>query len=84
MRHLEVSEYLGDGAQLQIGTDASPHGIGGWLAMNGVILHYFQDRITPEDIKLYIHRAGHYEGQQTWECLALLVAARLWEAAFQN
>ena len=52
--------------------------------MTGVILHYFQDRITPEDVKLCNHRAGHCEGQQTWECLALLVAARIWEAAFQN
>ena len=52
--------------------------------MNGVILHYFQDRITPEDVKLFNHGAGHCEGQQTWECLALLFDARIWEAALQN
>ena len=41
VRHFEVLEDLGTGAQLGLGTDASPYGIGGLLAMNGVIPHYF-------------------------------------------
>ena len=77
VRHFDVAEFLGAGAQMEVGTDASPYGIGGWLALNGVILHYFAAPITNEDTALFGHRFGHCEGQQTWEALAILVAARI-------
>ena len=84
VRHFEVSEYLGDGTQLELGTDASPFGLGVWLSKNGVIIKYFHDAVTQADADLFGHKIGSCEGQQTWECLALLVGARLWEDLFSN
>ena len=40
VRHFEVSEFNGDGDQLEIGTDASPYGLGGWIAKEGQILEF--------------------------------------------
>ena len=84
VRHFEVSEYNGDGDQLEIGADASPYGLGGWIAKHGQLLEYFHGALTPQDAAMFQHRLGHCGGQQTWECLANLVAARRWENAISN
>ena len=84
VRHFEVSEFNGDGDQLEIGTDASPYGLGGWIAKQGQILEFFHDPISHSDAELYKHQICSSEGQQTWECLAILVAARKWEHAITN
>ena len=84
VRRFDVSEFLGAVAQMEVGADASPSGIGCWLALNGVILRYFAAPITPEHTELFAHRFGHCEGQQTWEALAILVAARIWQDSFCN
>ena len=82
MRHFDVSEFMGSGAQMEVGTDASPYGIGGWLALNGVILRYFAAPLTDDDVEIFGHRLGHCEGQQTWEALAILVASSIWTTSF--
>ena len=54
------------------------------MSKNGVIIKYFHDAVTQADADLFGHKIGSCEGQQTWECLALLVGARLWEDLFAN
>ena len=75
---------MGCEAQMEVGTDASPYGIRGWLSLNGNIVRYFAAALTDDDATIYGHALGHSDGQQTWEALAILVAARIWEDAFNN
>ena len=69
---------------MEVGTDASPYGMGGWLALNGTIIRYFAAALTEDDADIYGHPLGQSVGQQTGEALAILVAARIWEDAFCN
>ena len=57
--------------------------MGGWLCIDGVYSHFFECPITDNDCEIYGHPAGTSEGQQTWECLAILVAIDVW-AGFWN
>lgn len=61
-----------------ITTDASPFGIGGWIAINGVVHEYYTDDIAPYDCVVLQRQRGSHEGQQAFESLALLVAFRQW------
>ena len=62
------------GAQVEIGTDASPWGLGGWIAIDGKITEYFSLQITQQVVAKFGHEIGPAYGQQSWECLAILVA----------
>ena len=81
-KHLErfftVSAYLRTGAVVEIGTDASPWGMGGWLTINGAITHYFGCPVTEDDAQKYGFAVGDSDGQQIWECLAMLIAVDAW------
>ena len=77
-RNFRLPDFLGWGVQVEIGTDASPWGLGGWLARDGVITHYYHSAISHHDIDLFQLKAGSCEGQQVLEALAILVAVRLW------
>lgn len=68
--------FEGIGIKVEIGTDASPWGLGGWLATDGVITHYFYDVVSDSDLALFQTDLGTCEGQQTLEGLAILVALR--------
>ena len=67
---------------MEIGTDAAPWGLGGWLAVDGRITHFFACPISAEDQNIYAIASGIAEGQQIWECLAVLVALKLWSGRF--
>ena len=73
-RFFSVSAYLRQGTVVEIGTDASPWGLGGWLSINGAITHYFGCPVTPSDAEKYGFAIGDSDGQQIWERLAILVA----------
>ena len=77
-RHFDWDNFFGMAPALEITTDASPWGIGGWISMNNVPIAYYSDSITAFDEEILGHTAGTCEGQQTFESLALLVAHRLW------
>ena len=77
-RHFNLSDYLGHGDRLEVGTDASPFGLGGWLAINGLIRKHFSSGIDAFDRELFKLIIGACEGQQVLEALAILVAVRLW------
>ena len=77
-RRFMVQDYLGMGKHVEIGTDASPFGLGGWMAVDGVITHYFSSAVTSFDLKLFDITKGSCDGQQVLECLAILVPIKLW------
>ena len=77
-RNFNLRDYLGHGDRLEVGTDASPYGLGGWLAINGLIRKHFSSGIDACDRELFNLTVGACEGQQVLEALAILVAMRLW------
>jgi hypothetical protein len=77
-RRFTIAAYLRVGTYVEIGTDASPWGMGGWLQVDGRIKEYFSCAVTPDDVEMYGIPTGTPDGQQVWECLAVLVALDLW------
>ena len=77
-RQFSLQEFRGAGPVMEIGTDASPWGLGGWLSMNGTITHYFACPVSNEDLHIFDIERGSCTAQQTLEGLAMLVAMRLW------
>jgi hypothetical protein len=77
-RHFSLEEFSGSGPLWEIGTDASPWGLGGWLSCDGVITKYFTSPVSNEDLEVFGLVRGSCESQQTLEGLAILVALRLW------
>ena len=77
-RFFSVDAYNRVGAVVAIGTDASPWGLGGWLAVDGEVRQYFTSPISAADIAKYGYAIGDAAGQQLWEALAILVAVDLW------
>ena len=78
VRKFYLADFQGHGEHIEIGSDASPWGLGAWLAINHVIVNYFYCGIDDFDVVLYNLVLGACEGQQTLECLAILVALRAW------
>ena len=76
IRKFHLADFLGHGDRIEVGTDASPWGLGGWLSINNVIVKYFYCAIHDYDRILYNLTEGACEGQQTLECLAVLVAIK--------
>jgi len=76
IRVFTLSAFLRTGTVVEIGTDASLWGMGGWLSINGAITHYFASPISKDDSRILPVEGK--KGQQVWECLAILVAIRLW------
>ena len=64
--------------------DASPYGLGGMLEFNDSIVEWFASELSIEDFERFGHRRGQAAGQQTWECLAALVALRCWTKFWRN
>lgn len=68
------------GTAVEIGTDASPWGLGGWLSIDGQIQHFFACSISKEDVALSDTQIGDSDGQQLWVCLAIIVAVDMWHS----
>ena len=79
-----LQAYLRLGEAVEIYTDASVHGLGGWLVVGGIAVGFFAVRITKFDLRFFGFRRGDNAGQQTWETLAILVALRLWRSHWQH
>ena len=77
IRTFRLMEYLGNGDHIELGTDASPFGLGGWFAINGFIRKHWTSAISQYDVQLFKLQDGSCEGQQILECLAVLVSLRL-------
>ena len=83
-RRFTTEAYLRVGTYVEIGTDASPWGMGGWLQVDGKITEYFACKVTDEDLAMFGLGIGTAEGQQVWECLAVLVALDLWSTRWND
>ena len=44
----------------------------------GVVVAYFSSPLSRHDQSIHRRRIGSHTGQQTWECLAFLVALKVW------
>ena len=77
-RFFRLDSYMGKGKTIEIGTDASPWGMGGWLTIDGLITHFFACPVDDSDVQLLGVERGTSVGQQVWECLAVLIAVDLW------
>lgn len=51
-----------------------PWGLGDWLTIDDKSAHHFVCPVTEEDTAMLGIQAGNADGQQVWECLAVLVA----------
>ena len=83
-RMFDLAQHKRSGPEVVFGTDASPYGLGGWIAVDGHIQHYFSCAISSHDEEIYGVASGTCIGQQIWECLAVLVALRLWWAIIRK
>ena len=77
-RFFRFDSYMHEGPSIKIGTDASPCGMGGWLAENGIITNFFACPVTDDDAQIYSVPVGTPKEQQIWERLAVLIGVSLW------
>ena len=83
-RTWSVEEYFSNREAVAFYLDASPWGLGGVLVINGVLVAYFLSPLSAIDEAIHGYAIGDCKGQQTWECLAVLVALRIWKAQWTN
>ena len=79
-----IDAFNRTGTIVEIGTDASPWGLGGWLSVIGVIAQYFASPLTQEDSDKFGLPLADVCGQQVWEALARPVAVVLWPTSGSN
>ena len=77
-RFFSLESFRREGPVVEIGTDASPWGLGGWIAIDGIIKEFFACQVSDLDLARFGQARGCHKGQQLWECLAILVAVDLW------
>ncbi len=84
IRTFTVEQHFNKGEPVVICVDASPFGMGAWLAINGVAAEYFVDSVTDLDCSILGVENSGSQGQQAFEALALLVAMRTWLPRFRD
>ena len=77
-RHFMLDAFFNRHFALEITTDASPWGIGAWVALDGKALAWFADKVTDQDANMLERELGSHLAQQAFEALAILVAVRHW------
>ena len=60
--------------KVEIGTDACPWGLDGYLLVNNSFTRYSACPLTDDDLAKYKLQRGDLKGQQLWEAMAVLVA----------
>ena len=85
VRTMTTDAHYRRGCRVEITTDASPWGIGGFICIDGVPEEWFAMAVSPSDAKhLGICFAEDSTGQQAYEALALLVALRVWRSKWNT
>ena len=67
------------GPQAVITTDASPMGLGAYLAVNGVVTKFLEAKVTKRDAEYFGFKHGDSSSQGICEALAVLVALWQWQ-----
>jgi len=83
-RVFALSTHLNLGDPVRITTDASPWGVGAFIVIQGEPHAYFYDAISDEYHRIMKVKAGSADGQQCWECLAVLASLRLWRHLWRS
>ena len=79
VRPMDVDSHFRRGRKVEITTDASPYGIGGFICIDGQPVEYYAAPTTEDDANvLGVPFTHDSKCQQAFEALALLVALRLW------
>lgn len=66
-RFFTAEAYSRTGPIVEIGTDASPWAMGGWLSIDGVIKKFFACRLSEDDARIFDEKLdGSCTGQQLW------------------
>lgn len=83
-RPVALADLRRDGVHIE--TDASPEGIGAILFVGGKPVEFFAEPLGPGDLALFAapEDAAESRGQQVFELLAVVCAARVWRARFAN
>eukprot|EP00971_Amphidinium_carterae_P014742 291035-Amphidinium_carterae.1 len=84
VRTFPLAAFRRLGPQLVTVLDASPFGIGGALYYNGKLHSALSSPLREEDFSIHGFSKGDAQGQQTWECLAVLVASRHWKTILRD
>ena len=75
--------YCRQGPAVRITTDASVHGIGAVIEVNGEVVGYLADQITADAVAIHqLSTPPSAEDQQVLEALAMLVAIRSWSSTW--
>ena len=83
-REYRLWTYFGKGINVEVVTDASPWGLGGYIVIGGKIMAYYTSPITSDDEKLLNIQIGEASAQQVAEALAILVALKLWHKVWRK
>ena len=59
-------------------------GLGGIMIQGGVMTHHFFSPLSSIDEEIHGRTIGDSAGQQTWECLAILVALTIWQTSWDS
>ena len=65
-------------------TDASPCGLGAWLAWDGVPVEWLESAITATDERILGVSIGSCSAQAAFEALAIVAALRAWASIWRN
>ena len=84
IREWHANYFTQEGARICFVLDASPWGLGGILYVDGWPVGFFTSALTQDDVRIHEYKLGDSRGQQTWECLAVLVALRLWKSVWAD
>ena len=80
VRSMHLDQHFRRGHVISITTDASPLGMGGFLAINYGIVEYFSVPTTAEDAwRVGLEWADDSTCQQAFEAMTMLIALRLWK-----
>ena len=77
-RTYSIADYASSRPTVELDVDASPWGLGAVLYIDGQVKEYIAERVTDEEAELLGQEVGSCRSQQTFECLASLVALRTW------
>lgn len=83
-RQYSLASYMKPASSTTITVDASPWGLGAFVSIDGDIKQWFAIELEDADFDKFGFKKGDAAGQQTWECLAALVAMRLWQTLWRH
>jgi hypothetical protein len=84
IRTFTVAAYKCWGQTVSIITDASIWGFGAVLTIDSIPVAYIISILDKNDTETYGFASGDPEGQQTWECLTMLISLRAWKDYWQR